>query len=280
MIYIVSNKKGGSGKSFFAGHLLPEHIRRKGKQERVKLFEFDEHSRTSENYLRKSLFVDSEVVYEENMQEKIFGASFDAKKEDVIIDIGAGATLKKIIETAEATFGLDELVFVVPYSDDSSITLDETVKLIEEYIPFPKILIAINRIPFDGFSLENAKKVAIDLFGSEKYNLPASPVLKKVSKYIKAAIPQVHVLTVFSRSENASLVDLKQRYILSQDLDTDGLVAVWKEEGLIAGEQPTREEYIKNMGNLQRQLEASRFLDECSEFYDSLLELENSKIKK
>ncbi len=274
MIYIVSNQKGGSGKSFVAGHILPEHIKRKGAQERVKLFEFDEYSKTSSNYLGRSKLIVPTVISEKDIADEIFNVGFESKNEDVIVDVGAGHLLEKILEVSSLGFGGRDLVFVIPYSDDSSMALLDTVQSIEKHIDNPKIMIVINRLSFDGFSLENAKEVAIDLFGSKKYSAEPSKVLPKVKKYIKAALPDNHEVVSLARLEGLSLAELKNKYDITKELSEDDLIQSWKEIGLVDGEEITREEYVRNMGMLQRYLNASRYLESCSEFFEQLSEIE------
>ena len=87
MIYIVLNKKGGSGKSTIASHLLPEYIRKKGIQERISLFEFDRFSQTSADFLVSSSFLKTSVISEEAIRDEIFRILFRGKEEDVILDV-------------------------------------------------------------------------------------------------------------------------------------------------------------------------------------------------
>lgn len=275
MVYIVANIKGGSGKSKYAGHLLPEHIRRKGKQEIVKIYEFDEHSRSSENYLGNSDFVESEIIAKKDIEHKIFDVKYDSDKEDVIVDVGAGEILSEIIKVAHIGIGLERLVFVVPYSNDGTLALKQTVDLIESGIDNPKIMIVLNRVVFSGKTLEDAKDEVIDLYGSPIYFIKPSPILKQVSKYIKAAIPDISKEIVFAALEKKSFTDIKDRYDRTKDLPQDELNILWKARGLIKGDSPTKEEHRLGYGMLLRESKISDFLESnCEEFFSELQKVE------
>jgi len=270
MIYIVGNTKGGSGKSFIGNHILPAYLYLRKGQEETLLYEFDEHSRTSQDYLQNSPSVKSQIIKEDQIQEEVFNVRFSSKTEDVIIDVGAGHLLGKIVKEAELAFKMDELVFVVPYSDDSLYSLQETIASIEKYVENPKIVIVINRLSIQDNTLESAKDVAIDLFGSKRYSIKPSSILKDIEKYVKSAISEVHILTVFARTEKVSMIDMYKNYLAVEGLDDDELENVWKARGAIKGEKATREEFVREYVLIQHHLEVKNFLDSLTEFYDSL----------
>lgn len=276
-VYIVANTKGGSGKSKTSGHIIPEYIRRKGKQERVMLYEFDEHSRSSENYLQKSNYVNFKVISKKDIETEIFDVRYDAQSEDVIVDVGAGDILHELIKVAELGIGLENLVFVVPYSNDASLALKETIDLIESEISNPKIMIVLNRIVFDGKTLEEAKSEAIELYGSKALSIEPNPVLKDVSKYIKTAIPDISKLITVAALGQESFTDIKARYDSVKDLSSEKLKKVWKDRGLIAGESMTKEENKRNYGIHLRESKIADFLDDCEEFYVELARVEKNK---
>lgn len=276
-VYIVANTKGGSGKSKTSGHIIPEYIRRKGKQERVMLYEFDEHSRSSENYLQKSNYVNFKVISKKDIETEIFDVRYDAQSEDVIVDVGAGDILHELIKVAELGIGLENLVFVVPYSNDASLALKETIDLIESKISNPKIMIVLNRIVFDGKTLEEAKSEAIELYGSKALSIEPNPVLKDVSKYIKTAIPDISKLITVAALGQESFTDIKARYDSVKDLSSEKLKKVWKDRGLIAGESMTKEENKRNYGIHLRESKIADFLDDCEEFYVELARVEKNK---
>jgi len=276
-VYVVANTKGGSGKSKTSGHVLPEFIRRKGKQEGVMLYEFDEHSRSSENYLQKSDYVNFKVISKKDIETEIFDVRYDAEAEDVVVDVGAGDILYEIIKVAELGIGLDKLVFVVPYSNDASLALKETIDLIESKISKPKIMIVLNRIVFEGKTLEEAKSEAIELYGSKALSIEPNPILKDVSKYIKTAIPDISKLITVAALGQESFTDIKARYDFSKDFSSEELQKVWRERGLITGKTMTKAENKRNYGIHLRESKIADFLDDCEEFYSELAKTETSK---
>lgn len=277
MIYVTINYKGGSGKSTIAGHLLPEHIKRKG-QKIVSLFEFDNYSKSSKEHLSKSYFVESKVISEKAIEKEVFKLLFQTDVgKDAILDVGAGVLVNQIIKVANENMKLDDLVFVVPYSNDSVEPLFDTVTSIEKIIEKPKILIVMNRMPEYSFDLSVAKEDAITLFGNKEYLIPPSPLLKNIEKYIKATLPYDKEVFAFAMADKCSLVDLKDMYSKAKDLSIKELEIFWRASGIIGEEPMTEEQYIVNSIIMQRQMKASKFLDSAKDFYSSLKEIEESK---
>ena len=277
MIYITLNYKGGSGKSSFAGHLLPEYIRRKG-QESVSLFEFDSYSKSSKEHLSKSRFIESSIISEKDIEKEVYDLIFEsASGKDVILDVGAGMLVNQIIKVAEENMRVEDLVFVIPYANDAVEPLYDTVVSIEKNIKAPKILIVMNRMPQYSFDLETAKSDAISLFGSKEYLIAPSPYLETVEKYIKAALPYEKEVFAFAMADKCSLTDLRKEYGSLRNLSIQELEEYWRESGVIGEEPMTKEQYKENSIIMQRQMKASRFLDNCSLFFDELKKLEEAK---
>ncbi len=277
MIFATTNIKGGAGKSAFASHLIPEYILRKGKQKSIKLFEFDSYNKTSKEFLGNSRIIETEVIGEEDIQEKIFDVLFDSKEEDVILDVGAGSLVSQIVSVAKKSLLLDQLVFVVPYSNDGVEPLLETITLIENAVDNPKILIVLNKLYNSSFLIEKAKEKAISLYGIEKYQIEPCEHLDRLDKYVRAAIPFQSFVFSFAAADKASLVDLKVMYMATKDLNEEELEEFWRSSGGIKGKKITREEFKRGKVLMQRQLESAIFLDECSGFF---LELEKFECEK
>ncbi len=277
MVYFIVNQKGGVGKSSFASHILPEYILGKGKEDTVNFFEFDEYSQSSKDYLSNSELVEPTIIKEEDIREKIFSIDYDAETQDVIVDVGAGSLVSQIVSIAEESLSLDKLVFIIPYSDDAPSALLETIALIEETVDNPKILVALSKIIQTTFNLEESKKAAISLYGNVKYGIEPYEHLDKIDKYVKASIPYDHFVFTFAKADKASLVDLKKSYLAVKGLEYKELVELWRDIGKIEGETITREEHIRNKIAMQRHQKATKFLDDCSEFYAELEKLESRK---
>jgi len=277
MVYVVLNFKGGVGKSTLASNLIPEYILQKGKQKAIKLFEFDEYSQTSKDYLKNSELIESTIISEEEIERKILDIQFYARTEELILDVGPGPLVDKIITVANNSINFtDKLIFLIPYSDDAPLALLNTIKLIEETINNPKILVILNKIPNSGFKVKQTKKNTISLYGNEKSGTNPYKYLDKIDRYIRASVPYDHDIFTFAKAYKTSLVDLKKTYLVFKDITPDKLENIWRANANIKGESLTKDELIYNFFAIRGHLKATNFLNACSEFYEVLKNLENN----
>lgn len=209
-IFIITNVKGGTGKSFIASHFISNYILNKKKQKNVKLYEFDEYGRTSENFLLNSKAITSKVVSKNEMFNAMLDISFYHMTEDIIIDIGPKGILESFIYfAARIIFPYEkDIIFIIPYSNDGIVSLLYTIDKIQVNTKLPNIAIVLNKIPKKINSLEKAKTYAFEIYGNQEYALPSHPKKNELDKYIKGYFPDYSYEDIlYPKLEKKSLVD-------------------------------------------------------------------------
>lgn len=266
-IYVTLNTKGGVGKSTFAQHLIPEYIKRTKGQASIDLYEFNEHSQSSE-LIQKSSLVSFKVVTNEDLQTEMVNIRYDSRNESIIIDAGAGKHTVDIIESARRNKLEDKLIFVIPFIHGGGKPLTETIDLIKGSIDNPKILLGLNAC--ESLDPVRLKKKFIFLYGNKAYDTKPLAVMRTPMEV--GAVPEITNELEFANILGMSMSEIASKYSNVKDFDDDELIAIWsKEDGV---EEIDRERYAEKIGIHMRQLDVYEKIQKCDEFFDALERLE------
>lgn len=271
-LFITINYSGCIGKSLIAGHIIPEYIRRKNKQDHVKLYEFDQYSKTSSSTLLNSVFVKSSIIKTDEIAYSMFDVLFDSENEDVVLDIGDGSLVDICLKELENLLYPRQMIFVVPYGTSCAENLFNTISSIKLKFENPKILIVINNIS-NVDNLEDAKNTLYEIYGNEDYQIKPHEKKEEFDQLLGAYIPYNRDLSLCICTEKKSLTDLNVLYDYIKNLSECDAVNFFNAVGLTKKEQIADNYKIVYLQKFKLRT-AHNFLKGCTDFYSALEKIE------
>ena len=230
--YIVTNTKGGTGKTTTALHVLPIKAYLENKKEIV-YFQLDDNNKVD---------ISSSAVTIKNYTIKKTDAVIDKIELDVnldndsvnIIDIGGGNDTREVlnyIRSDQNNFGTD-IEFFIPINSNLSQqkNIKDTIELIKQNFGKANITLVLNGV----MDIEEYKKEFINIFGDDVYGI--APMVD----YIKENCQDIKILkrdNIFQVMEynnitlldgyidaleiNSKIKELKKQYAMEYKEDED-----------------------------------------------------------
>jgi len=161
MNIVVSNTKGGVGKSFIATQILPLAFYK--NKENINVFELDNNNKT----LLQSKVLNFKNLNVNAIDEILLDVAF-ADDTVNIIDAGGGDDTKAVISAlAENDVNID--AFIVPITRDFEVikNLEDTIKLIKDNYKKPQIYVILNKVEQG----ESVEEQFLYLFGNKEYEI-------------------------------------------------------------------------------------------------------------
>lgn len=162
MIYIVTNKKGGVGKSTFANQILPAYLFNKTNS-KIKLIEIDDENNDNATF-SKSDILDCGIIPTNNIKiiDEIF---YD--NEDTIIDIGGNKTATIFLNEMKKVDKFDNITWFIPLGagEQDNINALETFNDIKKLDEAAKVIFILSRVTSSDIEWE-----FLNFFGNEFLN--------------------------------------------------------------------------------------------------------------
>ena len=242
-IYIVTNTKGGTGKTTTALHILPTIAYLNGYQD-INYYQLDDNNKIDID--SKSISIKNYTLkYTENVIDSVeLDIELDSKVVN-IIDIGGGNDTKSVLNYLKKSSEIEpnEITFFIPINTNLSQqkNLKDTIALIQDSYSKPKIILILNEVN----DIENYKSEFINIFGDEIYGI--APITDEIEqscyKVIKIKrdnlfqVMEYRNKTLLDGYINALEVDknaptLKKQYALEYKEDEDMEAYYAKKRGL------------------------------------------------
>lgn len=282
MIYVTINEKGGVGKSTTAFHFLTAYLLQKKSDlflreaeesgtPIIRVFEFDEHNKTKENF-SNDFFIDVESVSLDtgSMEEALSNIEFYGDEEDVVLDIGGSQNTDRFLEMLSDSSLRETILFIVPDVNSRSSGLENTVSKILSCNNGRKenLIIVLNNAS-ESLSKEED---FIFYYGSERMDIPSSE-LSKDSKIKVGTIGRSQIALSLAELSRFSLFSLA-RDAEGIPSDTKGKRLRWATEQDAKGKDIpcSQEVFLEKMRYYYRGVKGVRALASAQSFFDLLNE--------
>ncbi|SFV56267.1 hypothetical protein MNB_SV-14-1815 [hydrothermal vent metagenome] len=239
-IFIVSNTKGGTGKTTTALHILPTIAYLEGYKN-INYYQLDDNNKV--NISSKAINIKNYTINNtSDVMDKVeLDIALDSETVN-IIDIGGGNDTKSVLNylKTKSEIKKEDITFFIPITTNLSQqqNLQDTIELIKDSHSNPKIILILNEV----IDLKNYKDEFINIFGNEVYEIaPITDLIEqsceKVIKIEKDNLYQVMEYkkkTLLDGYINALEIDknrekLKQQYVMEYKEDED-LEAYYKKK--------------------------------------------------
>ena len=193
MNIVITNSKGGVGKTFIATQILPLSLKNISE---INIFEIDDNNDTE---------LSTDIINFRHLDTKnVDDILFDVETTELnIIDSGGGNDSKEVVK-ALASNKINVDYFIVPTVKDFETikNIEDTIKTIREYYSDVPIYLVLNKVQ----NKENVKNEFMYLFGSDKYNI--NGILDKLDVNKIVAIQDYNELDIVKNIHKTTSLDL------------------------------------------------------------------------
>ena len=233
-VFVVTNDKGGAGKSILAKYVMPVLL--SDQFESINVYEID-----NSNVVRdcNDYFKSDHVAYRpfkiDEQNEAIFDVSFNEDDDSIvsIIDSGGGDDVAAVLGALSKNKIADP-VFIIPTNDDAEQfeNVSNTIKKIHQHYKKPRIVLVLNKVQ----DLSSPKEQFVNLFGKDEWGF--QPKYPQLEKHIDTMcmIPDTRLFVALKNQHRTALLDI---YIMAKDLveNANQYRQQWREEAKAKGDK-------------------------------------------
>ena len=239
-IFIVSNTKGGTGKTTSALHILPTTAYLEGYRN-INYYQLDDNNKV--NIPSKAINIKNYTINNtSDVMDKVeLDIALDSETVN-IIDIGGGNDTKSVLNylKTKSEIKKEDITFFIPITTNLSQqqNLKDTIELIKDSHSNPKIILILNEV----VDLDNYKEEFINIFGNEVYEIaPITDLIEEsCTKVIKIEKDNLYQVMEYKKTTlldgyinaleiNKNIEKLKQQYVMEYKEDKD-LEAYYKKK--------------------------------------------------
>ncbi len=270
MIIITLGEKGGVGKSLTAGHYVTAYLlmQLENKTKKVMLYEFDAHNRTSED-LKNDKYIETKVVREDDisMENAMSLIEFDTANKDIILDVGGSENTYRFLKKFNTTLLVENAIFIVPEVNQDPKGAENTISRIQELVPKPKIILALNRY---SHNMPPEKEFKF-LYGDSSLDIEKSPLVDDTNIQI-VTLPLCELTIGLANIRSVSLWSLSEFDKQMEGFTIEERKNAWGEKDKITKEiiPCTLEVYKAKSKKLNASKQARQTIEQASSLFLAL----------
>ena len=237
MNVLVSNTKGGVGKSFVSTQILPLAF---SADKQINIFELDNNNKTTLN----SKVLNFKNLNVNDVDEILLDVAF-ADSVINIIDAGGGDDTKAVLNAlSENAVNID--TFIVPITRDFEVikNLLDTLNLIREKFENPQIYVLLNKV--DEKENEKLEEQFMYLFGSEEYGVDS--IVEKLGDVTLIPVKNYSAVDVVKNVHKTTAKDVVMHGKEIVDNLREYQAQWYKEAQKIKDEKARKKYFAKQMG--------------------------------